>query len=295
VIADVIAPERRGRAMGTVMGAFSIASVFGVPAGLELARLGGWRMPFFGVASLGLMVLIAAWVLLPPLRLHLDRGPPSRVAGPWTMLKQPAVRLSLLSMACTMMSVFAVVPNLATYLQFNCGYPRARLGLLYLVGGVVSFFTMRVAGRLSDRFGTTTVATAGTSVFALVLVIGFVPTQPLVPILPLFVGFMLAGSIRMVPMSALSTRVPSASERARFMSVQSAMQHIASATGAALSSLMLGELPGGRLVGMDHVAWFSIALAVVLPFLIWSVEKRVKESERLRSVESSIAAPTLPH
>src|SRR5690606_8917324 len=51
IIADVIPPERRGRAMGAAMGAFSAASVLGVPAGLELARLGGWRLPFFVVAG----------------------------------------------------------------------------------------------------------------------------------------------------------------------------------------------------------------------------------------------------
>jgi len=36
-----------------VMGAFSIASILGVPAGLELARRGGWRLPFIAVGVLG--------------------------------------------------------------------------------------------------------------------------------------------------------------------------------------------------------------------------------------------------
>ncbi len=39
IISDVVAPERRGRAMGAVMGGFAAASVLGVPAGLELARM----------------------------------------------------------------------------------------------------------------------------------------------------------------------------------------------------------------------------------------------------------------
>ena len=56
ILADIVPIERRGRAMGTLMGAFSAASVFGVPAGLELARIGGWRMPFFAVAALGVVL-----------------------------------------------------------------------------------------------------------------------------------------------------------------------------------------------------------------------------------------------
>ncbi len=40
IIADLIPPERRGRAMGAVMGAFSVASVLGVPLALKVARVG---------------------------------------------------------------------------------------------------------------------------------------------------------------------------------------------------------------------------------------------------------------
>jgi predicted MFS family arabinose efflux permease len=43
IIADVVPPARRGRAMGAVMGAFSVASVLGVFAALQLATWGGWR------------------------------------------------------------------------------------------------------------------------------------------------------------------------------------------------------------------------------------------------------------
>src|SRR5918993_1443709 len=71
IIADVVPPERRGRAMGIVMGAFSAASVLGVPAGLELARFGGWRVPFFAVAGVGALLAMLAIALLPPLTGHL--------------------------------------------------------------------------------------------------------------------------------------------------------------------------------------------------------------------------------
>src|SRR4029077_5516658 len=81
IIADEIPPERRGRALGAVMGAFSAASVVGVPIGLELARhpeLGGWRLPFFTTATLGVMVTLSAFATLPPLRRHLQGGRATR-------------------------------------------------------------------------------------------------------------------------------------------------------------------------------------------------------------------------
>jgi predicted MFS family arabinose efflux permease len=56
IIADVIPPARRGQALGKVAGAFAVASVVGVPVGMRLSQMGGWRLPFFFIAGLGLVV-----------------------------------------------------------------------------------------------------------------------------------------------------------------------------------------------------------------------------------------------
>jgi predicted MFS family arabinose efflux permease len=50
VIGDAIPDQRRGRAMGLVMAAFSVASVVGVPFGLFIASLSNWHAPFFFLA-----------------------------------------------------------------------------------------------------------------------------------------------------------------------------------------------------------------------------------------------------
>jgi hypothetical protein len=46
--------------------------------------------------------------------------------------------------------------------------------------------------------------------------------------------------------------------------------------GAAGSTYLLVEQPGGRLAGMRNVALGSIALALLLPLLIGAVERRVR-------------------
>jgi predicted MFS family arabinose efflux permease len=261
------------------MGAFAIASVLGVPAGLELARLGGWRTPFFAVSGLGLLVLVAAARLLPSFCGHLAQRNDVSLRSAWEVVRRPVVGLSLAASGAVTMSVFAIVPNIAAFLQFNAGYPRSRLGFLYFVGGLFSFFTLRVAGRLADRLGAAPVTIGGTVLFAAVLLTGFVPDVPVLPILLVFVAFMISGSFRMVPMNALATRVPRPEERARFMSMQSAVQHAASATGASLSAVLLHELPGGKLEGMHTVALLSLGLAALLPALVWAVESRVRAGE----------------
>lgn len=276
IIADVIPPERRGKAMGAVMGAFSVASVIGVPAGLELARQGSWRMPFFAVAALGLVITTASIFFLPPLRIHLEnkRNEPEPSFG--SFFKNPTTLLALWMSATLMMSNFVLIPNISAYVQFNLGYPRERLGLLYLVGGTVSFFMLRLVGRLVDRFGSLRVGAVGTAFNIITVYLGFFAYRPSIPVLAIFISFFIANSTRNVPNSALASKVPSPLERARFMSIQSAVQHMASAVGAFISSQMLAERDDHVLVGIDRVAMTSMCLSLLFPVLLGLVEARVK-------------------
>jgi predicted MFS family arabinose efflux permease len=270
IVADTVPAERRGKALGKVMGAFTVASVFGVPAGLELARLGGWRTPFFAVAGLGLVVAGAAIVLMPPLRAHLEvarRAPPTR----GEFLRRPVALLSLAATASSMASGFAIIPNIASWVQFNLGLPRERLGLMYMAGGAVTFFTLRVAGRMIDRYGAPAVGALGSALYVAVLGLGFAWPPAGVPIVPLFVGFMVGNSTRNVATTSLATRVPAPQERARFLSAQSAVQHLAAAAGAALSTRLLAEGPDGRIAGMRGLALGAAGVALLLPLLLRAV------------------------
>lgn len=280
VIADTIPPARRGKAMGAVMGAFSVASVLGVPAGLELARHFSWRAPFFAVAGLGLLLALTATFFLPSMREHL-KAPPRQ--GPPVKLLDSVTALSLLNTALIMSGVFAVVPNLSTFVQHNMGYPREKIGLLYLVGGVASFVAMRLVGVLVDRLGATPMIVLGTVLHVVALVGAFIQPMRWLPVLLIFTLYMLSGSVRMVPMQALASRVPRPEQRARFMSAQSAVQHAASALGAMLASLVLFAAPDGKLQGMDQVAWAALVVACLVPIGAGMLEQRVRKREGVGS------------
>jgi MFS family permease len=282
IVSDVVPAERRGRAMGIVMGAFSVASVFGVPAGLELARLGGWRAPFFAVAAIGLIVAMGAVALLPPVRGHLDRaaGGHAPHASILSTARQPSSLLALLMVATAMAGSFALIPNFSSYFQFNGGYPRDGLGMLYLVAGAVSFVAMQVTGRMVDRFGATVVAAVGTAGFVIVVGAGCATGTPHLPALAFFVGFMLSQALRNVAMNTVSTMVARPHERAAYQSLQSSAQHLASAGGAILSSRLLIERPDHSLGGMERVAAFALSLSLMLPILVFAVGRQLRGRDR---------------
>jgi predicted MFS family arabinose efflux permease len=277
IVSDVVPPERRGRALGTVMTAFSVASILGVPAGLRMATLFDWRAPFFSVAGLGLLVTIGAVFAMPSLTAHRERFAEKRATPP------AFDRLALASFgntALTMVGVFAVVPNISTFLQHNVGYPRERLDLLYLVAGFATVLVTRLVGTVVDRLGATRVIVAGTAVFATALYFGFVNPVSANHVIWVFPLMMLSASLRGVPLNTLATRVPRPAERARFMSAQSAVQHLASAAGAFAASVVLSDGDGGRLVGMEGVALAAMAGALFVPLVSSFVESGVRRRER---------------
>lgn len=275
IVADTIPAERRGRAMGVVMGAFSAASVLGVPAGLELSQRGGWQMPFFVLAAVGGAIATLVYVTLPPLRSHLQRDGAAPRSSFASLLRRPAVPLQLVVAMVIMMSSFILIPNLSTYFQFNRGYPREHLGLLFVVGGAVSFLSMRASGALVDRLGSPSAALVATGFLLSVLLGGFVFELEALPVMVVFVGFMASQSFRNVAVSTLSTKVAPPQERARFQSLQSAVQHLASASGAILSTRLLEELPDHTLIGVPRIALLAMGLSTIVPALLWQIDRRI--------------------
>lgn len=275
ILLDAVPVERRGRAIGAVMGAFSLAAILGVPVGLELARVGGWHAPFAAIAiSAAALAALAAW-RLPPLRGHLAGGAmPGRLRD---LFRRADPLLAFAAIALQMLSGFLLIPYLSTFYQLNLGYPRDALSLLYLVGGAVSFFTMRLAGRYTDRIGSFRVATAAVAGYLLVLYGGFYVSPPWVPVLPLFVAFMVVRTSISISVNTLITAVPQPAERASFMAVKTAVQHFAGSAAAIAAAEMLGERPDGSLTGMPQVALLAMALSVCVPLILRRLQARLRE------------------
>ncbi|MFL9965244.1 MFS transporter [Paraburkholderia sediminicola] len=292
IVGDVIPVQRRGATTGTIMTAFSLAAIAGVPAGVMLGARFNWAAPFFLLVVLSLLVWMAGSRLVPSLAEHLNRRQPR----PAEVLPDLGAVLSnprhLNAFALTFMMMIAhmlVIPFISPMLVANHGVAPQQLSWLYMAGGAATFFTARQVGKLADRFGSQRVFRIATLLsFLPVLFITHLPDLPFYGMVMFFPCFMVLMSGRMVPMQALLTTVPEPARRGAFLSANSALQALGTGCGAWIGGLMLGNSPGGRIVGYGTVGWVAVAVAMVGVFWVSRVRGARREPPPAQVLRSDV-------
>ncbi len=281
ILGDAFPDSRRGTATGVVMSAFSVASVAGVPFGLYLAELLGWRAPFAVLAGLsGAVLLLAAWVL-PPLRGHLGRHH-ARVPA-WEVATEPNHLRAFALMASLIGSSFLVVPYLATAMVANVGLLETELKYIYLCGGLTTLLTLPLVGRLADRLGKLLVfrVLALASMVPLFLITVLPAGLSLVLVLLVTTLLFVATSGRMVPGMALITNSSGPHVRGGFMSFNSAVQQLGAGLASWVGGLLLHKGESGRLTGYPLVGLLACSAALASVYL----------AGRLRPAAGGVSAP----
>lgn len=266
VLSDLVPFQRRGKASGTLMSAFSLATIAGVPLSLQLADHFGWRMPFLLTTLLAIGLLALGWKMLPDMRIHLaemqseaaNPQPPLRAMA--SVLQDANSRRALLFMALTIFSGYAVIPYIALHATANAGMRQEDVALMYLVGGAASLLTARGIGALADRHGKL-------RIYRIMALGSLVPlfVQTHLPPVPLWLMlicstlFFVLVPGRMVPALAIISSSAPARSRGTFLALISALLSLVSGAAAWLGGAMISLDADGRVVGYGTVGWLALA------------------------------------
>lgn len=287
IIGDVVPDERRGAAMGLVMSSFSVASICGVPLGLLLASHLSWHVPFFSLAVLSVLVLLAVARVMPSLRGHLhhaaDQHPVKRML---TVLMHRDHRMAFLFMAVLTGTGFLIFPYISNYMVANVGLTEKQLPLIYLAGGSCTIFSLNWIGRWADRAGKRRVFYI-MSVFALIpiLTLTHLPRVPLLVAIGVSTLLMICMSGRTVPAMALMTGSIEARYRGGFMSLNSSVQQFSSGLAAYLGGQIMGQSADGRITRFDWIGYISVACALSCIYLA----RYLKQPKDTEMVEPAMA------
>jgi len=269
IIGDAFPYEKRGQAMGIIMAAFSLASIIGVPFGIMIAAHTNWQTPFYLLASISLIALFTAQRVLPELSGHMTQ----KTLKPIETLKiifgksihYWAFALTLLAT----MSSFMIIPFISPFLVSNGFMTNTTLPLLYFFGGIFTFFSSQLIGRLSDRFGKHNIfiLISMTAILPMLLITHLPTGLPLVFVNASGIFFMVFVSGRMVPMMAMITAVVAPQNRGSFMSFNSAIQQFSSALATLIGGSLLANGLKGELLHYGQVGFIGAVLAFVCIFI----------------------------
>lgn len=270
IVADLFSYERRGAAMGAVMSSFAIASTIGVPFALYLANIFSWHAPFIFVGFLCIVIVILLIQYIPPMAGHIrkkDAGA-HRFHVLLNVANNREQRLALLFAALIMMGHFLIIPFINPYLEFNKGFSKQLTPMVYLVGGISSFFAAFVLGRIADQTGKLKVFSwAVLFSFIMVYIITNLPSFPFSIVLIFFAAWFIVATGRAVTAQAMISNVVQPEQRGSFMTFISSVQQLGTAAAAFVAGFVVTKDNFGRLHRYEWVGYLSI-LVLLLGLLL---------------------------
>lgn len=265
IVADTFPFERRGKAMGTLMAAFSVASVVGVPLGLYFATVYNWQFPFMIVGGLGVLIIPLVFTFIPNMVGHIQQN--DTKPNPFSVLTnilKDNNQLRALLLTCTLMFAhFIIVPLLSPFMVANVGFTEHQLTYIYLVGGTLTIFSAPLVGRLADKFGKYKVL----SVFSFLAIfplffLTHIGQVPLYVALSITAGFFVFSGGRMIPSMALVSSVVKPQHRGSFMSINSSLQQITTGMAAFIAGTIVIKSDAGPLIHYNWIGYIAICSTI---------------------------------
>jgi predicted MFS family arabinose efflux permease len=239
-----------GQATSLIFSGIAIASVVGVPAGVYIGELVGWREAFLAVGGLALLVTVVMAVLLPPL----PAEEAVALGGVMRLFGNSRVATGLAVVALLVTGHFAAYTYVRPILEDVSGVEASVIGTLLLAYGIAGIAGNFVVGaRVSRSVRGTVLMTSVTLATSLL----FVP----------LLGLSVAGASILLAIWGLAYGGVSVSTQTWLaLAAPKAREGVTSLFVAVFNgAIALGAFAGGRMVdgfGTRSVLWLGGALAL---------------------------------
>ena len=261
IVADSFPYEKRGRAMGFLMAAFSVASVVGVPFSLYLAKIISWHAPFIFVGLMGLVIVPLVMRFLPEMKSHmLHKDDQPAIKEVLSRLVNDPQQLRALSFSALMiMGHFLIIPFVNPYMEFNVGFTKDQTPMIYMVGGAATLVSSPLFGKMADKYGKLKVfgfCTAISLVF--IFMITNMPVINFYVVLTVMGLWFVVANGRTVAAQALISNVVGAGSRGSFMSFNSSIQQAAIGIASVIAGYMVQQDAGNKILHYNRVGYLSL-------------------------------------
>ncbi len=290
IISDTFTYERRGTAMGAVMSAFSLASTLGVPFALFLANRFSWHAPFLLVGFLGIFVVPLIMRYVPRMTNHIQiaaaHNSHNKFDAIISIINNPRQVQALLFSGLVIFGHFLIIPFINPFMEFNVGFSKNFTPLIYLVGGISSFFAANYLGKISDVYGKFSIFKICVLVaLPLVFAVTNMPAINYMIVLAVFGLWFTAATGRGVTAQAMVSNVVSPEHRGSFQSFNSSIQQLGTGLASLLSGYLVVKESSGRLLHYDWVGYLSIVVLLTCVFLGQKIFKAADDQAVVKPVK----------
>lgn len=234
---DIVSAKYRGRALGIVNMGVSGSIVLGLPIGLALGDVFGWRAPFLLIAILTILSFIGIYFLMG----NVEPKPAVALKEQLAALKDHKVTFALLTTLIFMTGHTTLYAYLKPYLQTTMDLSTSWISIVYFLFGIAAVSGGAVGGIFADRFGTrpTMVGVIVTLLAVLVAIYFAVINLPLFLVILIIWG-MVSWALSPALQSYLIEIAPNTSDI--LISLNNSALHIGVALGSMFGGIVLEQL-----------------------------------------------------
>lgn len=234
---DIVSAKYRGRALGIVNMGVSGSIVLGLPIGLALGDVFGWRAPFLLIAILTILSFIGIYFLMG----NVEPKPAVALKEQLAALKDHKVTFALLTTLIFMTGHTTLYAYLKPYLQTTMDLSTSWISIVYFLFGIAAVSGGAVGGIFADRFGTrpTMVGVIVTLLAVLVAIYFAVINLPLFLVILIIWG-MMSWALSPALQSYLIEIAPNTSDI--LISLNNSALHIGVALGSMFGGIVLEQL-----------------------------------------------------
>ncbi|MFG2969790.1 MFS transporter [Streptomyces sp. NPDC048288] len=263
VARDLVAPERKSRAVAVVFAGLTLANVLGVPFGAFVGERWGWRAAFWAVTAIGVLALAGILALVPGRAgTGTGNGAPTGLRDQFRAFRSAQVWLTLAATALGYGGMFGAFSYLAYTFTEVGGFASADVAWLLMVYGTGLVVGNLVGGRAADHDRDRTLVLALLGLTVTLAVFGLLAADAVASVILVF----LMGVTGFAAVPGMITRVTDAAHGAALAaSANVSASNVGNALGAWLGGLAISA-------GLGYTAPLYtgavIALASVLVMLV---------------------------
>ena len=260
IAVSLVAPEKAAGAIAFIFGGFTVATAFAAPFGTYISGIFGWRLPFFGIAAVGVVAFLLNRAAIPSQK---SEQKPATVRDQLRLVTNPHVLLMLAVTILGYGGTFATFTYLSPILQEITGLSAESVSAVLVLYGI----TIAIGNYLGGRLGNGHPLKSLTGIFAVqaVILLVFHFTAPYrIPSVVTIAGmglmaFMSIPALQSYVMLLAQRHVPEAVDLASALNIASFNGGIF--VGAGLGGLAIDSV---GLIATPVVAFLMVVVSLVL-------------------------------